>query len=145
LQLLNRTKHCKLRDVLLRNIKIYYLICLMKNTIFYLSSCNSCKKVMDVIKPDKSFLLQDIKTEKITKDQIEEMAKLAGGYEPLFSKIAMKYRSMGLNEMKLSETDYKKYILEEYTFLKRPVIVFDNKIFIGSSKNSVMEAKNAIG
>jgi arsenate reductase (glutaredoxin) len=100
---------------------------------------------MDVIKPDKSFLLQDIKTEKITKDQIEEMAKLAGGYEPLFSKIAMKYRSMGLNEMKLSETDYKKYILEEYTFLKRPVIVFDNKIFIGSSKNSVMEAKNAIG
>jgi arsenate reductase (glutaredoxin) len=116
----------------------------MKNTIFYLSNCGTCKKILDDIKPPKSILLQDIKSEKITKDQVEEMAKLAGGYEALFSKIAMKYRSMGLNELKLTENDYKKYILEEYTFLKRPVIVFNNKIFIGSSKSSVLAAKEEI-
>ena len=116
----------------------------MKNTIFYLSNCGTCKKVLDEIKPDKSVILQDIKTEKITDKQIEEMAKLAGGYEPIFSKIAMKYRSLGLNEMKLSEADYKKYILEEYTFLKRPVIVYNNKIYVGSSKSSVTAAKAAM-
>jgi arsenate reductase len=48
------------------------------------------------------------------------MKELAGSYEALFSRRAMKYRSMGLNEMELSEDDYRKYILEEYTFLKRP-------------------------
>ncbi|MFM7769525.1 MAG: arsenate reductase family protein, partial [Bacteroidota bacterium] len=59
-------------------------------------------------------------------------------------RVAMKYRSLGLNEMKLTEKDYKKYILEEYTFLKRPVIVNDKEIFIGNSKSTVEAAKNSL-
>jgi len=55
----------------------------------------------------------------------------------LFSRRAMKYRQLGLNEMQLTETDYKKYILEEYTFLKRPVFIVDNQIFIGNAKKTV--------
>jgi len=69
------------------------------------------------------------------------MKKLAGSYEALFSRVAMKYRSMGLNEMELTEKDYRKYILEEYTFLKRPVVVNEDKIFIGNSKKVVEAAK----
>jgi len=88
-----------------------------------------------------SVTLQDIKTDQITKHQIEEMKELAGSYEALFSRRAMKYRSMGLNEMDLTETDYRKYILSEYTFLKRPVMIFDDKIFIGNSKKVVSAAK----
>ena len=68
------------------------------------------------------------------------MAKLAGSYEKLFSRVALKYRAWGLNEKTLNENDYKNYILEEYTFLKRPVIIIDKKIFIGSAKNNVIEA-----
>ncbi|MBK8531123.1 MAG: hypothetical protein IPL64_04425 [Flavobacteriales bacterium] len=48
------------------------------------------------------------------------MKKLAGSYETLFSRVALKYRSMGLNEMTLTEKDYRKYILQEYTFLSGP-------------------------
>ena len=62
---------------------------------------------------------------------------MAGSYEALFSKIAMKYRSMGLNEKKLTEKDFRKYILEEYTFLKRPVIVIGNELFVGSAPKTV--------
>jgi arsenate reductase len=65
------------------------------------------------------------------------MKKMAGSYEALFSKIAMKYRSMGLNEMKLTEKDFRKYILEEYTFLKRPTIIIGDQIFIGSAPKTV--------
>jgi arsenate reductase len=53
----------------------------------------------------------------------------------------MKYRALGLDKKKLTEDDYKNYILEEYTFLKRPVIIIGNKIFIGNSKANVAAAK----
>ena len=72
------------------------------------------------------------------------MAKIAGSYEALFSRKAIKYRSLGLNEMKLSESDYKNYIIEEYTFLKRPVAIIDNKIFIGNSKKNIEELKSKL-
>ena len=88
--------------------------------------------------------MQDIKTEKITPAQIDEMKKMAGSYEALFSRVALKYRSMGLNTMKLDEKDYRKYILEEYTFLKRPVIIMDKEIFIGNSPKTVAAAKAAM-
>lgn len=82
--------------------------------------------------------------EKITTSQIDEMKKLAGSYEALFSRVALKYRSMGLNTMKLDEKEYRKYILEEYTFLKRPVIIIDKEIFIGNSPKTVTTAKAAM-
>jgi len=95
----------------------------MNNTIFYLSTCSTCTRIIKELEPDNSFHMQDIKNERITLSQIEEMATLAGGYEILFSRKAMKFRSMGLKEMILSEEDYKQHILDEYTFLKRPVII----------------------
>lgn len=69
---------------------------------------------------------------------------MAGSYEALFSRVALKYRSLGLNEKQLSEEDYKKYILEEYTFLKRPVIIIKDAVFIGNSKNTIAAAKAAL-
>lgn len=87
------------------------------------------------------FEKQDIKTEAITADQLEQMRDMSGSYESLFSRKAMKFRSMGLNEMNLEEKDYRKYILEEYTFLKRPVFIVNNQIFVGNSKKVVEELK----
>ena len=112
--------------------------------IYHLATCTTCQRILKEWKPKKDVVLQDIKTEKITVKQIDEMAKLAGSYEALFSRIALKYRSMGLNEMKLTEKDYRKYILEEYTFLKRPVLILDDRIFVGNSKTNVAAAKHAL-
>ena len=83
------------------------------------------------------FIFQDIKEESVTVGQLVEMLKLAGSYESLFSKRAKLYKEMGLKNQSLIERDYKQYILEHYTFLKRPVIIIDNKIFIGNSKKNV--------
>lgn len=92
----------------------------------------------------KNFILQDIKTEKITASQLDELKKMAGTYEALFSRVALKYRAMGLNKKQLSEKDYRQYILEEYTFLKRPVIIVGNRIFIGNSKKNVAAVKEVL-
>jgi len=83
-----------------------------------------------------SYELQDIKKEPITIRQLEGLKNHAGSYENLFSKRARKYKSMGLADRELREADYKQLILEEYTFLKRPVILRGEEIFIGSSAKS---------
>ena len=80
--------------------------------IYHLGTCSTCQRILKELRPGKGFSLQDIKTEKITPAQLDEMATLAGSYEALFSRVALKYRSMGLNQMKLSEKDYRKFILE---------------------------------
>lgn len=88
--------------------------------------------------------MQEIKTEKITASQLDEMKKLAGSFEALFSRRAIKYKEMGLKDKPLTETDYRKLILDEYTFLKRPVVIINNKIFIGSEKKNVEALKQAL-
>jgi arsenate reductase (glutaredoxin) len=88
--------------------------------------------------------MQDIRTEKITPSQLDEMKKLAGSYEALFSRRALMYKELGLKDKKLEEKDYRNYILEQDTFLKRPVTIVNNKIFIGSEKKTIADLKNAI-
>ncbi len=80
----------------------------------------------------------------MTEAQVKGMRALTDSYESLFSKRARLYKELGLKEKSLSEDDIKNYILEHYTFLKRPVILFDKQIFIGNSKKTVEAAKLAI-
>jgi len=91
------------------------------------------------------FEKQDIKTEAITSDQLAQMHALAGTYEVLFSKVARKYRALRLNERELKEADLKDYLLQEYTFLKRPVFIIDDQIFIGNSKKNVTALQELLG
>ena len=111
--------------------------------MFHLGSCSTCQRIIKSLPPSARLDYQDIKTEPVTPAQLDKMRKLAGSYEALFSRRAMKYRSMGLADKKLTEKDYRKLILEEYTFLRRPVLVVDDQIFIGNSKK-VVEAARAV-
>jgi arsenate reductase (glutaredoxin) len=113
--------------------------------IYCLSTCSTCQAIIKDSKVDKKgFELQDIKTEKITPAQLDELKKLAGTYEALFSRRAIKYKTLGLKDKKLNEKDYRNLILEEYTFLKRPVAIFNNTIFVGSGKETIAALKAAL-
>ncbi len=112
--------------------------------IYHLSTCDTCKRILNELSPSSEFILQDIKTEAITTSQIEEMHQLTGSYEALFSKRARLYKERDLKNQNLSEQDYKNLILEHYTFLKRPVIIANDQIFVGNSKKVVEAAKSAI-
>lgn len=113
--------------------------------MYYLGTCSTCAAIMKETGINaNNFDLQDIKTEKITADQLAAMKEMAGTYEALFSRRALKYKELGLKDKKLRETDYRKLILAEYTFLKRPVVIIDDQIFIGSEKKTVAALKNAV-
>lgn len=114
--------------------------------IYHLSTCNTCQRIIKELSlEEKGFEFQDIKEENINAEQLDAVKDKAGSYEALFSKRAMKFRSMGLNEMNLSEADYRRYILEEYTFLKRPVIWVGDEVFVGNAKKTVAAAAEKIG
>jgi arsenate reductase len=101
--------------------------------VYCLSSCDTCRKIIKEAKlKEKGFEFQDIKTDQITPRQLDEMKKRIGSYEALFSRRAIKYKSMGLKDKKLGENDFRNLILLDYTFLKRPVIIAGPKIFCGS-------------
>jgi arsenate reductase len=117
--------------------------------MYHLATCTTCQAIIketgiDKLAAENKIKMQDIKTEKITPAQLEEMKKMAGTYEALFSRRALKYKELGLKDKSLSEKEYKDYILEEYTFLKRPVTILDNQIFIGNDKKSVAALKAAV-
>jgi arsenate reductase len=112
--------------------------------IYHLSTCSTCQRIIKELNNAEGFELKDIKEKNISAKELDAIKEKVGSYEALFSKRAMKYRSMGLNERTLSEQDYRKYMLEEYTFLKRPFILIGNEVFVGNSKKAVEAAKAAL-
>ena len=108
--------------------------------IYYLKTCDTCRRILKGL-PFAGFELQEIKTQPITVAQIEEMHTLTKSYESLFSRRSKKYAAMDLKNQVLTEKDYKQLILDEYTFLKRPVIIIDKNIFVGNAKKTIDSLK----
>ncbi|MFK5957603.1 MAG: ArsC/Spx/MgsR family protein [Lutibacter sp.] len=104
--------------------------------IYHLKTCDTCRRMlkeMDIT----SYTLQEIKTKPITAKQLDELYKLTNSYEVLFSRRAKKYKQMDLKSQVLTEKDYRQLILDEYTFLKRPVIINNNEVYVGNTKKRV--------
>jgi arsenate reductase len=115
------------------------------NKIYHLSTCSTCNGILKEIQAEtKGMELQDIKIEKISPAQLDKLKEKAGSYEALFSRRAIKYKEMGLKGSPLTEKDYRRLILEEYTFLKRPVALIGSKLFVGSDAKTVTGLKEAL-
>ena len=112
--------------------------------IYYLASCDTCRKIIKNLPKSAELEFQDIRQNPITPEQLEELYQLAGSYEALFSKKAQLYKSMDLKSKNLTEADYKKYLLEHYTFLSRPVFIIKGKVFIGNSQPNIHAVTQAL-
>jgi arsenate reductase (glutaredoxin) len=116
----------------------------MAKTFYYLSTCNTCQRIMDELDLPDDVERREIKSQPLTEAEVDHLQTLAGAYEHLFSRRARKFRQWGLHERSLDEAAYRHYLLEDYTFLKRPVLVVEDRIFIGNAKQVVAEAKAAL-
>lgn len=112
--------------------------------LYYLKTCSTCARIIKTLDLPSEVVLQDIKSEPITPAQLEALRTLSGSYEALFSKRAQRYKALGLKNEVLTEPDFKHYLLEHYTFLSRPVLVYNDRIFIGNSAKTVEAAKKAM-
>jgi arsenate reductase len=106
----------------------------MENVTFYwLPECSTCKKAKNHIERHgiRDFELRDIKENPLGREEVENLAKMLGGANELFSRRAIKYREMKLNERELSNEEMLDLMTEEYTFLKRPILVYKGKAIAG--------------
>lgn len=116
----------------------------MENKFIYLESCDTCQRIKGELELPENILLQNTKEQPVTKEQIEFLKQQAGSYEALFNRRAQLYRGRGLHEKNLSEADYRNLLLDHYTFIKRPILIYNKKAFIGNSKKVIAEAKVAL-
>jgi arsenate reductase len=119
-------------------------IAIYMDIIYYLASCDTCRKIIKSLPKEHDFKFHDIKQDPITVAELEKMRELSGSYEALFSKKAVLYKSMDLKNKSLTEDDYKKYILEHYTFLSRPVFIIKDKIYIGNTQQNMLQVMKAL-
>ena len=87
------------------------------------------------------FETQDLKQKNIDPASLDQLKDKMGSYEALFNKRAIKFRSEGHNQQQLEDEAYRTLILNEYTFLKRPVYVIGADVFVGNSKKTVKAIK----
>lgn len=111
--------------------------------VYFLQTCDTCRRILKELNTE-GFERQEIKSSPINVNQLEAMYALSGSYEALFNKRAKLYKAMDLKNQKLSEKDYRQFLLDEYTFLKRPVFIVDEEIFIGNSKKVIEQLKEKI-
>ena len=113
--------------------------------VYYLSTCDTCKRIMKEVGVNDSFEQQDIKFNPVLPEQLNEMIAFGVSPEELLNKRARKYSELGLKDKSLSGDEIKNLILTEYTFLKRAVFIIDNEIFIGNSKKTIEQLKQKLG
>ncbi len=109
--------------------------------VYGLPYCTTCQRAMQYLQ-ERGVTVQsfrDVKTQPLTRGEVEDLARKVGGADRLFSRRAMKYRQMGLHEQQLSEDDLLRLMMEEYTFVTRPVIVRGDRATAGFSAKRVDE------
>ncbi len=111
----------------------------MKNIKFYwLPNCSTCQKAKGWLERRgvKIAVMRDIKENPLTREEVEDLAKILGGPAELFSKRAIKYRELKLNEREVPPAEMLDLMTDEYTFLKRPIMVIGNHATAGFFEKS---------
>lgn len=109
-----------------------------KSILYWLPNCSTCQKAAKFLGQHgvKIEQFHNIKVEKLSREEVEKLADLVGGVTELFSKRAIKYREMKLNERELSDAEMLALMADEYTFIKRPVFVLNEKGIAGFSEKN---------
>ncbi len=110
--------------------------------IYILSTCSTCKRILEELGSENFDEIIDIKKTPVSAKTIDEAASQLGNYEALFNKRAIKYKP--LKGTITSDRGFRKLLLSDYTFLKRPLYYIDGKYYTGNSKKTVEEVKQKI-
>ena len=111
--------------------------------VYFLKTCSTCKRIMSEFDLT-DFEQREIKSKAVSEEELEEMYALSKSYEALFSKKSTQIKERNIEVKSLQEEDFKKLILEDYRFLKRPVFIINQEIFIGSDKKNIEELNSSL-
>ena len=107
--------------------------------LYYLSTCDTCKKIIKTWSPLKTIVLIDLKKNPINEVDLNELYKLSKSYEVVFNKRALLFREYKKKNPSPIEKDYKKLILTHYSYLKRPILIINDTLVAGNSEKSIKQ------
>ncbi len=104
-----------------------------KITFYWLENCSTCQKAKRFLERHdlKNFEIRDIKENPLSRDEVVKLSVMLGGADNLFSRRAVKYREMKLNERELAAPEMIGLMAGEYTFLMRPILVIGDQAIAG--------------
>jgi arsenate reductase len=109
---------------------------------YYLGSCDTCKRIMKTLALTDDIKQIDVKKNPLTAEQLEVLYNFIGSYEALLNKRAQKLKE--IDKSTLDEAKIKALLLSHYTFLKRPVLLYQDKLYVGNAKSTIAAAKTAL-
>ncbi len=109
--------------------------------VYFLKTCGTCKRIMEQY-PLEGWEQRELKSQPVSEEELNEMYAKTKSYEALFSKKSTQIKARSIDLKSLTEADFKTLILDHYSFLKRPVFITDQKIFVGNDKKN-LEALDA--
>ncbi|WP_294266945.1 ArsC/Spx/MgsR family protein [Chryseobacterium endophyticum] len=112
--------------------------------VFYLKTCDTCRKILAQFDLT-GWEIREIKKDLVTEDELAEMYVQTKSYEALFSKKSTQIKQRGLDVKTLTENDFKNLLLDHYSFLKRPVFITEDRIFVGNDKKNLEELRAFFG
>ena len=116
----------------------------MENTFLYLSTCSTCVRIIKELGIQQATYLQDVKQQIITGEQLAFLYAHTKSYEALINKRGRVYAQLKKEGADFNEAIYKGLLEKEYSCLKRPILLWNDNIFLGNSKNTVSQMKKAI-
>ena len=112
--------------------------------IYHLSTCSTNRRILSQVQTDKVELI-NIKTHPISLEDLELLYRHTGSYEALFNKRAQKFKALPQESRPTNDNAYKDLILSDYTYLKRPVAILDDKVIVGNSTEAVQQLTDILG
>lgn len=112
-----------------------------KIEVYWLPHCTTCQKALTELKRHgvRVSTRRDLKASPLMRAEIEALARKIGGIKAMFSKRARKYRELGLDKSELSEDEMLQLMCDDYTFIKRPVIVNGTRATAGWTPKSYLQ------
>ena len=114
------------------------------NTYIYLSTCNTCIRILKELNLPESTKLQDVKHEPISKAQLQALYQITQSYEQLINKRSRVLQALNKAGKTLDEMGYKQLLETEYSCLKRPILHWNNKFYLGNAKKTVADMQRAV-
>lgn len=116
----------------------------MKNTFLYLSTCSTCVRIIKSLGIEDADFLQNVKEHMATPAQLAFLYNYTNSYEGLINKRGRVYAQMKREGAMFSEAVYKTLLENECNCLKRPILIWDNTVFLGNAKATVAQMKAAL-
>ena len=114
------------------------------NTYIYLSTCNTCMRILKELNLPKGTKLQDVKHQPINQAQFEALYGVTQSYEQLINKRSRLLQALNKAGKTLDEMGYKQLLETEYSCLKRPILHWENNFYLGNAKKTVTAMQQAV-